>query len=174
MITHRRSTKMATPEPPIRFYRTIAISFLLITLALLGVIIFFTSKKATILVLASDGSKQVAINLEVGGGRQEGGASNRMSGLVTTTLFSRSEKYYPTGTKTISGIAGGEVVIYNKSNTAQPLVKTTRLLVANGALFRLSDRVLVPANGQVTAEVYADQSGSASDISPSRFSIPGL
>ena len=32
----------------------------------------------------------------------------------------------------------------------------------------------MPPNGQVVAEVYADQPGKAYDIAPSRFSIPGL
>ena len=170
MITHRVTTKLA-PEPSVGFYRTIAVSFLVVTLLLLGIIIFFTSKKATIVVVAKTDNKN--INLDVSVARQKIGKL-AIVGLVTSTEFRWSQKYFPTGNKTIPGLAVGSVIIYNKTNAAQPLVKTTRLLTPAGVLFRLSDRVLVPANGQVAAEVYADQPGASGNIGPSKFTIPGL
>ena len=54
------------------------------------------------------------------------------------------------------------------------MVATTRLLTSEGVLFRLKDRVNVPAGGEIEVEVYADQSGIASEIGPSQFTIPGL
>lgn len=169
MITHRVTTKVA-PEPPVRFYRTIAISFLVLTLALLGIIIFFTSKSATVVIVAKNDNKNISLDVNVG----SDASSLSVAGIVTTTVFAWSEKYFPTGNMTAEGVASGKVTIYNESNIPQPLVKTTRLLTATGVLFRLSDRVLVPANGQVMANVYADQSGATGDIGPSSFTIPGL
>lgn len=170
MITHRVTTKLA-PEPPVRFYRTIAVTFLIVTLILLGVIIFFTSKKANIVIVAKTDSKN--INLEVGVGPQKT-SDLAIVGLVTTTRFSYSQKYSPTGNKTTDGLATGQVTLVNETNAPQTLVKTTRLLTPSGVLFRLSDKVTVPANGQVTAEVYADQPGAGGNIGPSKFTIPGL
>lgn len=156
-----------------RFYRTIAISFLIITLALLGIIIFFTSKSATVVIVAKNDNKNINLNVSVGANTSS--ASNlSIDGLVTTTIFSWSEKYFPTGNKTTEGVATGKVTIYNTSNISQALVKTTRLLTSTGVLFRLSERVLVPATGQVIADVYADQAGTTGDIGPSTFTVPGL
>lgn len=59
-------------------------------------------------------------------------------------------------------------------SSAQPLVATTRLLSQDGVLFRLKKGVTVPANGSVTAEVYADQKGVSGNIAPTNFTIPGL
>ncbi len=170
MITYRRSTQ-PPPEPPVKFYKTVAISFFIVTVALLGIVIYITSKKATITVLAKEDSKPVNLTVTV---EKEPRGSDSVSGAVTSAVFSWSGKYYPTGTKTVEGAAIGEVVIYNKTNATQPLVKTTRLLAPSGVLFRLADRVVVPAKGQITAAVYADQSGAAGDIGPSQFTIPGL
>jgi len=170
MITHRVTTKL-TPEPPVGFYRTIAVSFFIVTLILLGVIIFFTSKKATIVVVAKTDNKN--INLDVSIAKEKtGGAA--ITGIVTTTEFKWTQKYFPTGNKTAEGLAVGSVTLYNETGVAQPLVKTTRLLTPAGILFRLSDRVVVPAKGQITASVYADKPGASGNIGPSKFTIPGL
>lgn len=169
MITHRVTTK-AAPEPPVRFYRTIAISFLVITLILLGVVIFFTSKKASIVIVAKNDNKNINLNIIVGGQNEE----PSIVGMVTSTVFKWSEKYFPTGNKIVDGVATGEVTIFNETTLDQPLVKITRLLTPAGILFRLAERVLVPAKGQTVASVYADQAGVAGDIGPSDFTIPGL
>lgn len=170
MITHRVATRLA-PEPPVRFYRTIAVTFLIVTLILLGVIIFFTSKKATIVIVAKTDNKN--INLDIGVASQKTGDLS-IAGIVTTTKFHLSQKYSPTGNKTTDGMATGEVTLINETNIPQTLVKTTRLLTSEGVLFRLSDRVSIPAKGQVLASVYSDQLGASGNIPPSKFTIPGL
>ncbi|MEK7131445.1 MAG: hypothetical protein AAB797_01765, partial [Patescibacteria group bacterium] len=159
------------PEPPVGFYRTIAVSFLVVTLVLLGVIIFFTSKKAIIVVVAKTDNKNV--NLDINVAKQKTGGS-AIIGIVTTTEFKWTQKYFPTGNKTVNGLAVGSVTLYNDTGAAQPLVKTTRLLTPAGVLFRMADRVVVPAKGQVSVNVYADQPGASGNIGPSKFTIPGL
>lgn len=173
MRVRHTETRAKYSEPSVNFYRTIALSFLIITVVLLAVVIFVTSKKATITILAKEDTRSV--NLTVGLSTGNGILDNStIVGTVSSSVINFSQKYYPTGSKTIEGLAGGEVTLYNKTNEAQVLVKTTRLITEKGILFRLSDKVTVPANGQVNAAVYADKSGSESDIGPSNFIIPGL
>jgi hypothetical protein len=170
MITHRVTTKLA-PEPPVGFYRTIAVSFLLVTLVLLGIIIFFTSKKAIIVVVAKTDNKNINLDINIVKQKTDGSA---IVGIVTTTEFKWTQKYFPTGNKTTDGLAVGSATLYNDTGAAQPLVKTTRLLTPAGVLFRMADRVVVPAKGQVSVNVYADQPGASGNIGPSKFTIPGL
>lgn len=169
MIIHRMSTQ--TPEPPVRFYKVIALSFLLLTVGLLAVVIFVTSKKATIVVLAKQDTESVSISATVSPSSKSG---NYLEGVVTSSEFVWSEKFFPTGNKKIEGIAEGEVILYNKTGAPITLVKTTRLLSSKNVLFRLSNYVVVPANGEVKAKVYADKKGAEGDIEASDFSIPGL
>lgn len=173
MRVRHTETRPPFSEPSVNFYRTIALSFLVVTIVLLAVVVFVTSKKATITILAKEDTRSV--NMTVGL-KADGGAfdDNMIIGTVSSSVINFSQKYFPTGSKTIEGLAGGEVTIYNKTNETQVLVKTTRLLTETGVLFRLSDKATVPVNGQVVATVYADKTGAESDIGPSKFIIPGL
>lgn len=170
MYAHRLSTKPAH-EPPVKTYRIIAFSFLALTVVLLTVVIFSALKKTEITVIAKEDKKTV--NLSVSATKEKSGDKS-VSAIVTTTKFFFSENYSPTGAKTVEGLSKGEVTIYNKTNELVTLVKTTRLLSPNNVLFRLSDRVNIPAQGKIVAKVYADQGGSKSDIGPTAFTIPGL
>ncbi len=170
MITHRMSTRIQ-PEPPVRFYKTIAITFLVLTIVLLGVVIFFTSKKATIVVVAKSDNKNVNLSIDV---TEDINTVNAITGIVTSTNFVWSETYYPTGNKSVEGVATGVVTIYNDTEMDQPLVQTTRLLTSSGILFRLTEGVTVSANSSITAKVYADKAGTSGDIEKSSFTIPGL
>jgi len=166
MIVRKNETQ-PTNEPPIQFYKTIAISFLVITLILLGVVIFITTKKATIEITAKEDSKQVSLSLGVG-------ETGEIMGIVTSTLYEWSNKYYPTGVKMIEAPAEGTIIIYNKQNKDQTLIKNTRLLSSDQVLFRMKTRETIPANGQKEVAVYADVPGSSGDIQPAQFTIPGL
>lgn len=170
MITHRLQTQ-TIPEPPVKVYRIIALTFLLITVVLLGIVIFTMLKKTEITIVAKEDSKTVNFIVTA---EAEKNSDKSLSSIVTSTEFYWTEKYAPTATKEVDGTAKGEVIIYNKLSEAQTLVKTTRLLTPDNKLFRLNDRVTIPAGGQITAEVYADEGGASFDIGPSQFNIPGL
>ncbi len=70
--------------------------------------------------------------------------------------------------------AQGTVRIVNSYSAGLTLIKSTRLLTADGKLYRLAQAVDVPAHGEVSASVYADQNGSIYAIGPTTFTVPGL
>lgn len=168
MIIHRMSTQ--APEQPVRFYKGIALSFLFLTIILLGVVIYITSKKVTITVLTKQDQESVTFSATAG---TESGEKS-IGGKVYTATFAYSADFSPTGNSQVEDVARGKAVVYNKTGAAVTLVKTTRLLSESGVLFRLTDQINIPANGQVEAAVYADKKGSVSNIGPSKFTIPGL
>lgn len=170
MMTYRFATQSESPTPPVKIYKWIATTFVAVAVIIFAVIVFMLVKKITVTVVSKEDVKGVSLNVKVGKTSGEG----KIAGTVTTTQFAWSETFHPTGSKTVIGVARGNVILYNKTGTAQTLVKTTRLLTTAGVLFHLSDKVTVPANGQITAEAYADQQGAASEIGPSTFTIPGL
>jgi len=165
------STQPFEPEPQTRWYKVIALTFLFITVVLLGAVVFITSKKADITVIAKEDSEPIVTTVTVSSAKT---GATVIPGTVTSTAYAFTMKYYPTGSKKVDGVATGQVILYNKTNELRTLVKVTRLLTPSGVLFRLSDRVSIPANGQVTASVYADKAGATGDIGPSTFTIPGL
>ncbi len=171
MRVRHTETRELYAQPSVGFYRTIALSFLVLTVVLLGVVVLITSKKATITIMAKEDTRSVNMNVKVAAIAD---GKETISGLVSSSVVNFSQKYFPTGSKTIEGIAGGEVMLFNKTNESQTLVKTTRLLTPSGVLFRLSDKVTIPANGEIKVQVYADKAGKDSNVGPSTFTIPGL
>lgn len=79
----------------------------------------------------------------------------------------------------------GTLFIYNEySESPQRLIKNTRFETPEGLIFRIQESVEVPgytkeasgsiAPGLVTAEVFAEAAGEEYNVSPTRFTIPGL
>ncbi len=166
-MTPRRKETNLVEGQSVRFYKIIALSFLLLTIILLAVIVFMSSKRATVTIVTSPEPVEVNSTLEISDGT-EGGS------MVTTTVIEVVKTFKPKSVKEEVTIASGVVTLHNEKDFNQPLIATTRLLSPEGVLFRLKDRVNVPANGTVEAEVYADQEGKESEIGPTKFTIPGL
>jgi len=163
----------STPIPsehPVRFYKIIALSFLCITLLLLGAIIFMSSRRAMITIITKSEPLEVSSMVMIDARDSDG----QVKGIVTSTVVTLEKMFFPTGTRTEDAQAVGVVTLYNETNAAQALIQTTRLLSAEGVLFRMKDRATVPANGSVDVEVYADLPGAPGNIMPTSFTIPGL
>lgn len=171
MITYRLQTQPQTPDSPVKFYRAIALSFLAVTIILLGVVVYITSQKANIIIVAKEDNKKINLTIEVGPAKP---GVLTVSGQVTSTIFSYSAVYSTTGNKTTDAIATGEIIVYNKGSEDQTLVKTTRFLNQDNILFHLTDRIVVPAGDQIKAKIYADQPGATGNIVAGKFTIPGL
>ncbi len=168
-MSPRRRTTTPPIAQPVRFYKLIALSFLFLTIALLGIILFMSSKRATIVITTKEDPVDVESTVMIGTNDGD------VDGMIASSTVRLTKSFSPTGEKKIEGVAGGIVILHNESNISQPLVATTRLQTADGTLFRLKKRATVPANGTVEAEVYADKKGESGNIDAvDRFTIPGL
>ncbi len=88
------------------------------------------------------------------------------------------------GKQTVSERAVGNIFIYNAQTATQRLIKNTRFENPDGLVFRIKESVEVPGAtkdasgnlvpGVITTEVFADGTGEQYNISPSRFTVPGL
>lgn len=157
-------------DQPVKFYKAVALTFLCFTLALLGVILFLSSKRATIIIETKVEPVDVSGTVLV----RSSGGEGALAGAVTTTVAVLSDASSPHGGKEVDAVATGMVTLHNDTDAAQALIQTTRLLSPDQVLFRLKQRVDIPARGTVVAAAYADKVGKASDIGPTRFTIPGL
>lgn len=137
---------------------------------MLGAIVFMAAKRADITIITRSQSIEAQGSITINSAL----ADATVPGFVTSTILTLEKTFSPEGSKTEEGVSEGTVTLINDSGIAQPLIATTRLLTPDGVLFRLKNGVIVPANGTIEAHVYADQKGFASDIGPSRFTIPGL
>ena len=164
MTPHRRET---AGNEPVRFYKVVALTFLVLTIGLLGIIVFMSAKRATITILTKSDTVEAVVSVAIDG-------VDPAKGIIEKTDAELSKIYKPAATREEESVAMGVATLINDSGINQPLVATTRLLTSDGVLFRMKKGATVPAKGKIDVEVYADKPGKASEIGPSKFTIPGL
>lgn len=158
--------------PSVKLYRRIAFSFVILTVLTIGLVAYLSFVKAHIKIYAASKSVNADFVVDI---VKVSTADNQVEGKLVERTYEKTEEFTPSaeGT-TVPSKAGGEVTIYNKYSKDQALVATTRLLSTDGKLFRLDKSTTVPAGGQVTVMVHADEEGKEFEIKPTRFTIPGL
>ncbi len=155
---------------PVRLYKIIALTFLVVAIVLFGLVIVLSSKRVTINIVSTTTPIDIKTKVNV----NDSGAPGTIQGKLEISVLGTTQLFEPSGTRQEDGIASGKVSIRNTRNVSQSLVATTRLMTSDGLLFRLKDKTTVPAGGSVEAEVYADKTGVSGNIGPTRFTIPGL
>lgn len=95
-----------------------------------------------------------------------------------------SQNFSASGSVAKETKAEGVITVYNNySPSYQVLVATTRFVSSEGKVFRTKEKVMVPGTtseggkakpGEINIRVVADGSGSAYNIEPDTFSIPGF
>lgn len=171
MVNRSRGTLPGAPGAPVRFYKFVAVTFLLLTLALLGLIAFMSAKRADIIISTHSDSVDATFPVEIGPGVPEAA----VKATATTTMITLSRSVVPSGLRTATTTNSDVMItLVNESVSPQPLVATTRVLAADGTLMRLRKGVTVPAQGNIQASVYLDKAGSASTVAGARYTIPGL
>ncbi len=138
--------------------------------------IIVTTRKSTIkyegVVLADINAKEIDPNKGI------------IPGRLLTVSKSLEKEYTATGKVSGGAKAHGTMLIYNAySQSPQVLVTGTRFESTDGLIFKLNARTVVPGatlkNGDlepvfIEAEVTAAETGTAYNIAPGRFTIPGF
>ncbi len=173
MKNQTTETPQTIRQHKIHFYRQIAFTFIGAAIVVLLGLVYFSLSQAVILVTPAPENVNADFHVLV---REDSEITNEG---ITARLHIVELDAQRTGEAELLADgepqqATGTVRLVNNSSQAQPLVATTRLLSEEGVLFRLRSAVNVPANGEVQAEVYADQPGKKGEIAPTRFTIPGL
>lgn len=168
-----RSTAKNNKAVSMKIYQRGAILFTLVSFILLISVAYLAVSKAQIRITPKPQLVTADFKFNIVESPTDSGD---VSGFVFSkeVLLERSFTLPEDGATPVDDFAVGSVTLKNDSNRDQPLVASTRLLSPGGVLFRLDEGVTVPANGEVTALVTADQAGLSGNIGPSSFVIPGL
>lgn len=170
---HRPRHRESFPAPPSpALYRNIAYTFVGITVLIVVAALWFSSVKATVVVKAVREPVSVDVSVDVAHNPGQG----QLPGRVVQGVFEKIQEFpVGAGGTSVDSIATGKVRITNGYSKAQPLVKTTRLITADGRLYRINDTVNVPAGGTVDVDAYADKPGAQFEFTEkTSFTIPGL
>lgn len=156
-----------------RIYRKLLAVFLLACAVLVIFIVFVVFNKAIITIQANEKLVRTDFPVNIVAGAGEDSAMS-IPGKLNDVIIEKNGEFSASGTKKIEDDVIGAVKIINNYSQDQPLVATTRLETEDGILLRINERVEVPAGGEVSVQVYADDPSSFNEIQPTQFTIPGL
>ncbi len=156
---------------PLKIYRKLATRFFVVVAFFLLIVLYFTLSKLTIIIHPATETISDSITFTVS---QETDKAQVVPGKIEEKRINVEKRYFSSGEENIGEEISGQVIIYNNYSQNQALVATTRLLSPDEKLFRIKERVNVPAGGQVAVEIYADEVSQDMAIEPTSFSIPGL
>ncbi|OGL73962.1 hypothetical protein A3E39_01970 [Candidatus Uhrbacteria bacterium RIFCSPHIGHO2_12_FULL_60_25] len=171
---HRRHHREPFPAPPSPgIYRKIAYSFVALTVIIVFAALWFSSVRATVTVKATREATPVEASVDVARSPAQG----QLPGRVVQGVFEKIQEFVVTGQGATAEdtVVTGKARITNTTSKDQPLIKTTRLLTADGRLYRISSTVTVPAKGSVDVEAYSDKAEKQYVLpAGTKFTIPGL
>jgi len=156
-------------------YKKLALGFVILAIVVAAAIAYFLLVKVKISVSLKNEAVAGELPFTVydkgdGYALPEGS----VKGLVKKNNLEKSQSFTVSGSEVIGEEMTGKMTLYNKYIKNQPLVATTRLLGADGQLFRLKNSVDVPAGGQIEVDVYADKPTPDMVVGAERFTLPGL
>ncbi|MDD5527725.1 MAG: hypothetical protein PHO56_01985 [Patescibacteria group bacterium] len=175
----KKKPRRETESRPVGMYRKISIFFIFLTLALLAAAFYFFIVSLTVevtpkserisdkldIIVANSSSNQAGANLSGAAG---------INGSVEQIPVKEQKIYEATGANVLGQEITGKVSIINNYSQDKTLVATTRLLTSDGKLFRIKDKISIPAGGSTEVEIYTDEPSPEMAIGPTTFNIPGL
>ena len=171
--THRGSF----PQPPApTLFRNIAVTFVLITVVVIGIALWTSSVRAKVVVQVTKEPVSVDTVIDI----SPSPTSQQIKGRVVNGTFVKAKEFEvqesaapPTPVEPTK--TSGRVKIINNYSKDQPLVVNTRILTADNKLFRIDKSVNVPSGGSVEVDATSDKEGFEFEIgSGVRLIIPGL
>ena len=162
--------KAAVAAAHVRIYRRIATLFIVLTAGTVALALYVVFAHATVVVLSEQEEVRSEFIVDIARQPTEG----EISGDVSETTGELTQKFPSTSLVKVDAHAGGLVRISSTLVRPQTLVATTRLLTPDNILFRIKKTVVVPAQGSVEVEAFADEAGTKGDVGMTTFTIPGL
>jgi len=154
-------------------YKKIIALFIILSIVLIGFVIYNSFSKAQIIITPQHEIEQVVFEIPVGNVEGDGQtASTSLPGRVLTKESELKETYNGLENKLVDAHARGKVTIYNNLDATQALVPKTQLRSEKtGLIFRLDSYAGIPANGKTEVNVTADDKGEKTNIEPDKFVI---
>lgn len=162
-----------SPPPSSSVYRNIAFSFLGLTVIVVIGALWVTSVYARVTVKVKRDTTNVQTAIEVAKTPEQG----QLRGRVVQGVFDKIQEFAvkEQQAEAVDTVVRGTVKIINNYSKPQTLVKTTRLLTADGKLYRIDKTVVVDPKSSLTVTAASDKPGREYVIpAGTKLTIPGL
>lgn len=159
-------------QPRTSTYRTIASTFVVVCLIVVGAVFYISFSWATVTLTVH--GKTLSRTLSVRIAEKTSNEQGVLSGRIITQDLEAQGAFTPETIATVPQKVRGVITIINKTEKPQPLRETTRLLTQDGTLFRTTEFVTVGPKKSLEVTVVADAEGGSAPAPDSRFILPGL
>ncbi len=149
----------------LKSYRKVAINFLILTVNLIIIVLYFALSKAKVLIVPA--REPITHSLRV--------PLKDVSGSPTEVLVESSQDWPVAADAEIPAVATGKITIRNTTpGRNQILVANTQFQNEAQIIIRTKNQVELAPGQTVTVAAYADQPGLAGEVEPGRFQIVKL
>ena len=158
---------------PAKSYKGIFIFFILLTLGLIGFVVYTSFSQAIITIYPKQ--EKIDINFDAKIRKTEDLLANTLKGKVLQVFESDEEKITNIPQKETGNKAEGKVTLHNNSKEPLGIVGRTQLeSKSTGIIFRTQEMVSLPAGGKIEVKVQSDLEGAKSEIGPDKFTLVKL
>lgn len=154
-------------------YRYILWIFILISLVITIILIFYSLSSAKITVFVPTQSTAVSKELTIMENPEKDNSFS-IQGKILEQEIDDTLAVRPAKTESKEQTLSGSITIVNNSAKDQPLVSGTRLLSESGVLFRTEKTITVSARQSVLVEAKADDAAAGPVLAPQKFTIVAL
>lgn len=154
-------------------YRYILWIFILISLIITIILIFYSLSSAKITVFIPTQSTTVSKEFTVSANPEKNNSFS-IGGQILEQEISDTLAVRPTKTESKEQMLSGLITIVNNTAKDQPLVAGTRLLSEKDILFRTEKTITVLARQSVQVEAKADDAAAGPVLAPQKFTIVAL
>src|SRR3989338_2203431 len=161
-----------TEQPRMEFYRKVAVSFVILAIAVVGVVFYISFSWATIILTSKEELRKESISVRIA--EHTNDEQGIIPGRIHTQELEAEGTFTPQLTASIPQKAQGIITLINITSKSQVLRETTRLLAPSGELFRTTEFVTVAPRESMAVHVVADAEGEMDELSHARFILPGL
>ncbi len=157
-------------------YKKIVTLFIIATIILVGVILYFSLAKAKINLKIKSQPAKINFTTQVKEDVENNNylETNVLEGRILELVIEKTREFTMPGQESPADKYGGIMIIYNEKSEDQPLIKRTRFESASGNIFRIQEAINIPAGQFVEAYVIAEEVGEEYKELSGKFTIPGF
>ncbi len=158
-------------------YRKLAVNFLILTVNLIIIILYFSLSRATVAIVPAKSDFSHEVSIAIAGDPGASGTPLAIAGSTTATEVSHTQTFPVDPTESESANAEGVITITNATaDRNQIFVANTRFQNEAGVEIKTKRQVQVAPRGKVQTASYASERGTAGEVGvgSGRFQVVAL
>lgn len=161
----------------LKSYRKLAVNFLILTVNLIIIILYFSLSQAKVVVVPARDVVSHSVAIAIAPDPAASEAPLVIAGSATSVPVSHTQEFAVDESATVDAQAQGMITVFNTTaDRDQLLVANTRFQNEAGILLKTREQITVPRGKEQAVAAYADKPGAAGNVGTSagRFQIVAL